>query len=126
MSDACQPYLVVLSRGCADLYPTVSSLLASRSSVAVIVDRRHAFSDHTVARPPSSGPGVKVPTPPRLVHVVIRRDCAHLYEDLTPAFADREDTRVVVDRRGRSRAPSRPNLPSQAEQRRADPPVWIV
>ncbi len=126
MRDASQPFLVVLSRGCADLYPAVSSLLGSRPSVGVIVDRRHAFSDHAVARPPSSGPGVKVATPPRRVHVVIRRDCAHLYEDLAPAFAGREDTRVVVDRRGRSRAPSRPSLPSQAEQRRADPPVWIV
>jgi hypothetical protein len=58
--------------------------------------------------------------------VVIRRDCAHLYADVAPPFAGREDVHVVVDRRGRSRAPSRPSLPSQVEQRRADPPVWIV
>lgn len=118
-------YFVVLSRRCAELFPTVNAALGSSPHVKVIVDRRHSFPDHPIARPPSSGPGVSALQAPPRYHMVIRRDFADLYEELAPAFAGRRDIHVMVDRRSRSRTPSRP-LPADVESRQADPPVWVV
>ena len=119
-------YHVVLSRGCAHLFEEVSRLLRPWPHVKVVVDRRHTSFVHVTPPPlyPELRKGFAVQ--PRPYHLVIRRGCAHLYEDLAPLFADRPGITVLVDRRSRSRAPSNPNLPASQKPRRGDPPAWLA
>jgi len=119
-------YHLVLSRGCAHLLEEMSRLLRPWPHVKVVVDRRYVGSGH--ATPPPLYPELRknFAVPPRPYHLVIRRDCAHLYEDLAPLFAGRPDIRVVVDRRYRSRTGPPPNLPAFQKPRQSDPPAWIV
>lgn len=120
-------YHLVLSRRCAHLLEEVKRLLRPWPHMKVVVDRRHLSSVH--ASPPPLYPEQQqkaFATPPRPYHLVIRRDCAHLYEDLAPLFAGRPDIRVLLDRRNRSRAASNPSLPENQKPRGGDPPAWLV
>jgi hypothetical protein len=118
-------YHLVLSRGCAHLFEEVSRLLRPWPHVKVVVDRRYTTSGE--ATPPLSPELRKnLAAPPRPYHLVIRRDCAHLYEDLVPLFAGRPYIRVLVDRRNRSRAAPSSNLPTSRTVRQGDPPAWLV
>ncbi len=119
-------YYMVLSRGCSHLLEDVGRLLKSWPHLKIVVDRRYTPATH--ATPPSIYPdlGKTLPIPPRPYHLVIRRDCAHLYGDLLPLFSGRSDIRVLVDRRTRSRTPSPSELPPSQRRRHGDPPAWIV
>ncbi len=120
-------YHVVLSRRCGHLLEEVKHLLRPWPHVKVVVDRRHPSS--VQASPPPLYPELQqkaFTTPPRPYHLVIRRDCAHLYEDLAPLFVGRPDFRVLVDRRNRSRGLSHPGFPEEQKLRGGDPPAWLV
>jgi hypothetical protein len=119
-------YHLVLSRGCAHLFEEVSRLLRPWPHVKVVVDRRYTISGD--AMPPPLYPELRksFAVPPRPYHLVIRRDCAHLYEDLAPAFAGRSDIRVLVDRRNRTRTPPASNGPTSQKLRQEEPPAWLV
>ena len=118
-------YHLVLSRGCAHLLEEMSRLLQPCPHLRVVVDRRYTISGE--ATPPLYPELRKnLAIPPRPYHLVIRRDCAHLYEALAPLFAGRPDIRVLVDRRNRSRTPPATNLPTLQKPRQEEPPAWLV
>lgn len=119
-------YHVVLSRGCAHLLAQVRRLLEPLRHVEVLVDRRQPSPVPATLSPLYPDLPRTFAVPPRPFHVVIRRDCAHLYEDLARAFAGRSDIKVLVDRRARSRSPFNPSIPANQKRRRGEPPAWMV
>jgi len=119
-------YHLVVSRDCAHLFNNVSLLLQGQSHVKVMVDRRRRNGEPGVSPPPRPEPLGAYSLLPRRHHLVIRRDCSDLVEDLAPAFADRQDILVLVDRRARSRTAVDPPRADSPEQRVADPPAFLV
>ena len=118
-------YHVMLSRECAHLFNNVSLLLQVQPHVKVVVDRRRRNGEPPVSPPPHPGPLGVSSLFPRRHHLVIRRDCPDLVEDLATAFAGRQDILVLVDRRGRSRTPLDSPRSGSPEQRVADPPAFL-
>ncbi len=119
-------YHVVVSRACAHLFDEVSRVLRPWPHVKVLVDRRYMPSTHATPPPLYAGLGRTFAVPPRPYHLVVRRDCAYLYEDLAPLFAGRPDIRVLLDRRNRSRTPSTPVSSPYQKARVGDPPAWLI
>ena len=119
-------YHIILSRGCAHLFANLSLLLKAWPHVRVVVDRRRRQAELAVPPPPRPEPMGLFVVPPRPHHLVIRRDCSNLIEDLGPVFADREDILVLVNRRSRSQTPVRPPLAQEREQPVADPPAFLI
>lgn len=119
-------YHLVVSRTSRHLFDGVSRLLEPWPHVKVVVDRRYVPFTH--ATPPAIHPYLRqrFAMPPRRHYLVIRRDCAHLYEDLAPLFSSQPDIRVLVDRRNRSRTPSTPVSSPYHTARVADPPAWLA
>ena len=124
--EAGRAYHLVVSRSCARLFEEVNRLLQPWSHLKVVVDRRYMPLTH--GAPPPRHPGLRrmLAVSPRSYHLVIRRDCAHLYEDLAPLFEGRPDVRVLVDRRSRSRTLFHAATPPDQTLRAADPPAWLV
>ncbi len=119
-------YHIILNRGCAHLFANLSLLLTAWPHVRVVVDRRRRQAELAVPPPPRPEPMGLFVVPPRPHHLVIRRGCSNLIEDLALMFAHREDILLLVDRRSRGRTPVRPPLAEERERRVADPPAFLV
>ena len=119
-------YYLVLSRDCSHLFNNISGLLQGRPHLKVLLDRRRRNGGTGVSPPPRpESLGLRSVLSRRL-HLVVRRDCLDLVEDLAPAFAHRQDVLVLVDRRARTRTPLDPPQSDVPEQRVIDPPAFLV
>jgi hypothetical protein len=119
-------YYLVLSRDCSHLFNNITGLLRGRPHLKVLLDRRRRNGGTGALSPPRpESPGLRSVLPRRL-HLVVRRDCLDLVEDLAPAFAHWQEILVLVDRRARPRTPLDPPQPDIPEQRVIDPPAFLV